>query len=109
MSLLLVELYIATAQPDTALALVNHIERQFAVSELPKVSSTDKEGVLKSIKEQKEPTRDSFDIVNDVFRMTLLKYRIKIYLMTHQLKLCKKEWETLVTMGTNMVIFFKNS
>lgn len=105
MCLLLIELYIATAQSDAALTLVNYIERQFAVSDLPKISSADKEGLIKPVKEQKEIKKDSSDIATDAFRMRLAKCKIKIYLITHQLKLCKKEWKAFATMGTNMVRF----
>ncbi|XP_033221857.1 CCR4-NOT transcription complex subunit 10 isoform X3 [Belonocnema kinseyi] len=100
--LLLIELYIATAQSDAALTLVNYIERQFSVSDLPKISSTDKEGLIKPAREEKEIKTDSSDIATDAFRMRLAKCKIRIYLITHQLKLCKKEWKAFTSMGTNM-------
>ena len=109
MCLLLIELYVVTNQPDTALTLINYIERQFAFLDLPKISSTDKEGLIKPVREQKELKKDSTDIATEAFRLKLTKCKIKIYLRTHQLKLCKKEWKTLMTIETNMVRFFISS
>lgn len=63
--------------------------------------SVDKESVIKSVKtEQKEQKKDINDIANNTFKIKLLKCKARIYLLTHQLKLCKKEWKTLVSLGT---------
>ncbi|KAF7414967.1 hypothetical protein HZH68_003456 [Vespula germanica] len=98
--LLLIELHIITEQPDAALSLINYIESQFISTDNSKIASVDKEGVMKVVKEQKEQKRDSNDIVTDLFKMKLLKCKARIYLLTHQLKLCKREWKTLVSLGT---------
>ncbi|XP_003487077.1 CCR4-NOT transcription complex subunit 10 [Bombus vosnesenskii] len=97
--LLLIELHIVTEQPDAALSLINYIESQLISTDNSKISSVDKEGIIKSIKEQKEPKRE-VDIVTDAFKLKLLKCKARIYLMMHQLKLCKREWKTLVSLGT---------
>ncbi|XP_051175412.1 CCR4-NOT transcription complex subunit 10 [Leptopilina boulardi] len=100
--LLLIELYIATGQPDAALTLVNYIERQFTVSDLSKVTLTDKEEFVKTSRELKETKKDSSEIAIDAFRIKLMKCKIRIYLITNQLKLCKKEWKNFGNMGTTM-------
>ncbi|XP_043587059.1 CCR4-NOT transcription complex subunit 10 isoform X1 [Bombus pyrosoma] len=97
--LLLIELHIVTEQPDAALSLINYIESQLISTDNSKISSVDKEGIIKSIKEQKEPKRE-VDMVTDAFKLKLLKCKARIYLMMHQLKLCKREWKTLVSLGT---------
>ncbi|XP_015190181.1 PREDICTED: CCR4-NOT transcription complex subunit 10 [Polistes dominula] len=97
---LLIELHIITEQPDAALLLINYIESQFISTDNSKIASVDKEGVMKVVKEQKEQKKDSNDIVTDLFKIKLLKYKARIYLLTHQLKLCKREWKTLVSLGT---------
>ena len=98
--LLLIELYIVTEQPDAALSILNYVESQFISTDNSKISSSiDKDGVIKSIKEQREQKKDVGDIVIDAFKIKLLKYKARIYLLTHQLKLCKKEWKTLVSLG----------
>lgn len=69
--------------------------------------SVDKESVIKSVKtEQKEQKKDINDIANNTFKIKLLKCKARIYLLTHQLKLCKKEWKTLVSLGTPVVMLF---
>ncbi|XP_046621243.1 CCR4-NOT transcription complex subunit 10-B [Neodiprion virginianus] len=97
--LLLLKLHIVTNQPDAALSLLNYIESQFVSTDTSKITPTDKENAIKPIKEQKEKT-DNVDAATDAFRIKLLKYKARIYLMTHQLKLCKKEWKALVASGT---------
>lgn len=97
--LLLIELHIVTEQPDAALSLINYIESQLVSTDNSKISPVDKEGIIKSIKEQKEPKKE-VDTVTDAFKIKLLKCKARIYLMTHQLKLCKREWKTLVSLGT---------
>ncbi|KAG7211993.1 hypothetical protein KM043_011189 [Ampulex compressa] len=98
--LLLIELHIVTDQPDAALSLVNYIESQFISTDNSKISSVDKEGVIKSVKEQKEQKNDVVDTATDAFKIKLLKYKARIYILMHQLKLCKREWKTLVSLGT---------
>ncbi|XP_006615017.1 CCR4-NOT transcription complex subunit 10 [Apis dorsata] len=97
--LLLIELHIITEQPDAALSLINYIESQLISTDNSKISSVDKEGIIKSIKEQKEPKKE-VDTATDAFKLKLLKCKARIYLMMHQLKLCKREWKTLVSLGT---------
>ncbi|XP_012284437.1 CCR4-NOT transcription complex subunit 10 isoform X2 [Orussus abietinus] len=97
--LLLIELHLMTEQPDAALALLNYIESQFISTDMSKITS-EKEGAIKPIKEQKEQKKDSIDAATDAFRIKLLKYKARIYLITHRLKLCKREWKTLVSLGT---------
>jgi len=72
-----------------------------------KISSVDKDGIMKSIKEQTEQKRDITDTLTDTFKIKLLKCKARIYLLTHQLKLCRKEWKTLVSLGTPVVILFE--
>ncbi|XP_019883613.2 CCR4-NOT transcription complex subunit 10 isoform X3 [Camponotus floridanus] len=99
--LLLIELYIIMEQPDAALSILNYVESQYISIDGSKVTSVDKDGIIKSkIKEQKEQKRDTNDAVTDVFKIKLLKCKARIYLLTHQLKLCKKEWKTIVSLGT---------
>ncbi|XP_018407159.1 PREDICTED: CCR4-NOT transcription complex subunit 10 [Cyphomyrmex costatus] len=106
--LLLIELYIVTEQPDAALSILNYVESQFISTDNSKISSIDKDGVMKSIKEQREQKKD-IDTVTDGFKIKLLKYKARIYLLTHQLKFCKKEWKTLVSLGivNTSTIFLK--
>lgn len=102
--LLLIELYIVTEQPDPALSILNYVESQFVSIDNSKMSSVDKDGVIKSIKEQREQKKDIGDTALDAFKIKLLKYKARIYLLTHQLKLCKKEWKTLVSLGTVVIL-----
>ncbi|CAL7936013.1 unnamed protein product [Xylocopa violacea] len=97
--LLLIELHIVTEQPDAALSLINYIESQLVSTDNSKISPVDKEGIIKSIKEQKEPKKE-VDVAVDAFKIKLLKCKARIYLLMHQLKLCKREWKTLVSLGT---------
>ncbi|XP_048509069.1 CCR4-NOT transcription complex subunit 10 isoform X2 [Athalia rosae] len=97
--LLLIELHIVTNQPDVALSLLNYIESQFVSTDTSKITPTDKENAIKPIKETPEK-RDNVDAATDAFRIKLLKYKARVYLMTHQLKLCKREWKALVSSGT---------
>ncbi|XP_076547685.1 CCR4-NOT transcription complex subunit 10 isoform X2 [Osmia lignaria lignaria] len=97
--LLLIELHIAIKQPDAALSLINYIESQLISTDNSKIAPVDKEGIMKSMKEQKEQKKE-VDTAVDAFKIKLLKCKARIYLMTHQLKLCKREWKTLVSMGT---------
>jgi hypothetical protein len=39
------------------------------------------------------------DAVTDTFRLKLLQYRARCYLMTHALKVCKREIKGLITAG----------
>lgn len=94
--LLLIELHIVTEQTDAALSLINYIESQLISTDNSKVAPVDKEGIIKSMKEQKKEV----DISTDAFKIKLLKCKARIYLMTHQLKLCKREWKMLVSLGT---------
>ncbi|XP_067214110.1 CCR4-NOT transcription complex subunit 10 isoform X2 [Linepithema humile] len=99
--LLLIELYIVTEQPDAALTVLNYVESQLVSVDNSKISSVDKDGVIKSIKEQKEQKKNVSDThIIDAFKIKLLKCKARIYLLTHQLKLCKKEWKALVSLGT---------
>lgn len=99
--LLLIELYIIMEQPDAALSILNYIESQYVSIDGSKISSVDKDGIIKSkIKEQKEQKKDINDTATDAFKIKLLKCKARIYLSTHQLKLCKKEWKTIVSLGT---------
>lgn len=103
--LLLIELYITMEQPDAALSILNYVESQYVSIDGCKISSVDKDGVIKSkIKEQKEQKKDINDTVTDAFKIKLLKCKARIYLLTHQLKLCKKEWKTIVSLGILAVI-----
>lgn len=102
--LLLIELYIITEQPDTALSILNYVESQFVSPDNSKISSVDKDGVMKSVKDQKEQKKGVGDTVTDAFKIKLLKYKARIYLLTHQLKYCKKEWKSLVALSTPVVV-----
>lgn len=102
--LLLIELYIVTEQPDIGLSVLNYVESQFVSIDNSKISSVDKDGVMKSVKDQKEQKKGVSDTATDAFKIKLLKYKARIYLLTHQLKLCKKEWKTLVSLGTPVVV-----
>lgn len=95
-------MHIAIKQPDAALSLINYIESQLISTDNSKIAPVDKEGIMKSIKEQKEQKKE-VDTAVDAFKIKLLKCKARIYLMTHQLKLCKREWKTLVSMGTPAV------
>ncbi|KZC13924.1 CCR4-NOT transcription complex subunit 10 [Dufourea novaeangliae] len=79
--LLLIELHIIVDQPDAALSLINYIESQLISTDNSKIASVDKE-------------------VTDAFKVKLLKCKARIYLKMHQLKLCRREWKTLVSLCT---------
>ncbi|KAJ8679261.1 hypothetical protein QAD02_015048 [Eretmocerus hayati] len=120
--LLLVELHLMLGRPDTALALVNYIESQFlstaeslknALGEQTPNQKADP--LIKppartptAVPTEKEQKKDSMDIATDAFRIKLLKCKLRIYLRTLQLKLCKREWKTLVSLGmpTNISTIF---
>ena len=97
--LLLIELHIVTDQSDAALSLINYIESQLISTDNSKIAPVDKEGIMKSTKEQKEQKKE-VSTATDAFKVKLLKCKARIYLAMHQLKLCKREWKTLVSLGT---------
>ncbi|XP_076671022.1 CCR4-NOT transcription complex subunit 10 [Andrena cerasifolii] len=97
--LLLIELHIVTDQSDAALSLINYIESQLISTDNSKIAPADKEGILKSMKEQKEQKKE-VSTATDAFKVKLLKCKARIYLAMHQLRLCKREWKTLVSLGT---------
>jgi hypothetical protein len=41
----------------------------------------------------------SGDAATDTFRLKLLQYRARCYLMTHALKACKRDIKSLITAG----------
>uniref|UniRef100_A0A0C9RUB3 CCR4-NOT transcription complex subunit 10 n=1 Tax=Fopius arisanus TaxID=64838 RepID=A0A0C9RUB3_9HYME len=107
--LLLIELHIVTNRLDAALSLINYVESQFICStdsskltSSPSTPSGEKDGPSKNIviKELKERKKDSIDSTNDLFRIKLLKYKARVYLLLQQPKLCRKEWKLLVSLGT---------
>lgn len=103
--LLLIELYIATKNAETALTIVNYVESQFVSTEPGKLSgAVEKDAVSsKAAKEQKERRKETSDAATDEFRIKLLKYKARLYLMLQQPKLSKREWKTLVSLGTQVV------
>jgi CCR4-NOT transcription complex subunit 10 len=119
--LLLIELHLTLERPDTALTLVNYIEGQFTStvestkSALGEQNQNQKhDGIGKSSVRtittiEKEQKKDSIDVATDAFRIKLLKYKLKIYLRTLQLKLCKREWKTLVSLGMPTVSIFEQA
>lgn len=100
--LLLIELHIVTDQLDAALSLINYIESQLVSTDNSKIAPVDKEGIMKSMKEQKEQKKE-VSTATDAFKVKLLKCKARIYLAMHQLRLCKREWKTLVSLGTPVV------
>ncbi|XP_021933283.1 CCR4-NOT transcription complex subunit 10 isoform X3 [Zootermopsis nevadensis] len=95
--LLLLELQLCMHQPDKTLALVTYVENQFVVS-TDSVISSEKE--IKSLeKEHKEMKPVTGDAATDTFRLKLLQYRARCYLMMHALKACKREIKNLITAG----------
>ncbi|XP_076288997.1 CCR4-NOT transcription complex subunit 10 [Lasioglossum baleicum] len=97
--LLLIELHIVTDQLDAALSLITYIESQLISTDNSKLASVDKEGIMKSVTEQKEQKKET-DTATNAFKIKLLKCKARIYLLMHQLKLCKREWKTIVSLGT---------
>ncbi|XP_067004724.1 CCR4-NOT transcription complex subunit 10 [Anabrus simplex] len=94
--LLLIELHLCTYQPEKALTLISYIENQF-VSTDP-VITTEKD--MKPLeKEHKEKKPVSVDAATDAFRLKLLQYRARCYVLTHALKACKREIKSIVTSG----------
>ncbi|XP_063976215.1 CCR4-NOT transcription complex subunit 10 [Diachasmimorpha longicaudata] len=107
--LLLIELHIVTKRLNAALALINYVESQFICStdsskltSSPSVQDGPPKGI--GIKELKEKKKDSVDSTNDLFRLKLLKYKARVYLLLHQPKLCSMEWKLLVSLGTPVSI-----
>ncbi|XP_069676719.1 CCR4-NOT transcription complex subunit 10-like isoform X2 [Periplaneta americana] len=95
--LLLIELQLCMYQPDKTLALIAYIENQFVVSTESVISS---EKDMKPLeKEHKEKKPVVGDAATDTFRLKLLQYRARCYLMTHALKACKREIKNLITTG----------
>ncbi|KAJ9588355.1 hypothetical protein L9F63_018281 [Diploptera punctata] len=95
--LLLIELHLCMYQPDKILALIAYIENQFVVS-TDSVISTEKD--IKPLeKEHKEKKPVTGDAATDTFRLKLLQYRARCYLMTHALKACKREMKSVITGG----------
>ncbi|PSN45792.1 CCR4-NOT transcription complex subunit 10 [Blattella germanica] len=95
--LLFIELQLCMYQPDKTLALIAYIENQFVVS-TDSVMSSEKD--MKPLeKEHKEKKPITGDAATDTFRLKLLQYRTRCYLMTHALKACKRELKNLITAG----------
>lgn len=101
--LLLIELHIAMEQPDAALSVITYIENQLLSLDNGKVLSTTKDSPIKSIIEHKEQKELTNDTTKDAFKRKLSKCKVKIYLLMHQLKLCKKEWKTLAASSASTV------
>ncbi|GFG36368.1 hypothetical protein Cfor_01996 [Coptotermes formosanus] len=95
--LLLIELQLCMYQPDKTLALIAYIENQFVVSTDSVISS--EKDVKPLEKEHKEKKPVTGDAATDTFRLKLLQYRARCYLMTHALKACKREIKSLITAG----------
>ena len=111
---MLIELHLTLGKPVTAFALLNYIESQFTFttdsskSALGGEQSQNQkhEGLIKpntrtvaTLAAGKEQKKDSIDVATDAFGIKLLKYKLWIYAKTLQLKLCKREWKTLVSLG----------
>ncbi|KAF7994310.1 hypothetical protein HCN44_003400 [Aphidius gifuensis] len=113
--LLLIELYIQTNRLDATLSLINYVESQFICSSetIKSSSSGDNLNPTKTAsvsKETKIQKKDNTDSQNDLFRIKLLKYKARIYLLLRQPKLCQKEWDTMLLVGapqTTSTIFLK--
>lgn len=94
--LLLIELHLCTYQPEKALSLIAYIENQFVSTDT--VISSEKD--MKPLeKEHKEKKPVSVDAATDAFRVKLLQYRARCYLLTHSLKACKRELKCIVSSG----------
>lgn len=110
--MLLIELHIQTNRLDAALALVNYVESQFICADTVKLASTtttatpgtDKDNLVPPKLPVKEKKNDNTDTASDAFRIKLLKYKARLFLLLQQPKLCKKEWKMLVSLGTPMNI-----
>lgn len=95
--LLLTELQLCVYQPDKTLSLIAYIENQFVVSTDSVISS---EKDIKPLeREHKEKKPVTGDAATDTFRLKLLQYRARCYLMMHALKACKREIKNLITGG----------
>ncbi|XP_043279796.1 CCR4-NOT transcription complex subunit 10 isoform X2 [Venturia canescens] len=106
--LLVIELHIATNRPDAALSIVNYVESQFISKESGKLGGPvekDLGGIVpktSTLKDHKEQKKESLDAATDAFRIQLLKYKARIYLLLQQPKLCKREWKTLMSLGAKV-------
>ncbi|GLH02442.1 CCR4-NOT transcription complex subunit 10 [Gryllus bimaculatus] len=94
--LLLIELHLCTYQPEKALTLIAYIENQFVSTDTVITSEKDMKPLEKEHKEKKPV---SVDAATDAFRVKLLQYRARCYLLTHALKACKRELKSIVASG----------
>ncbi|KAK0173219.1 hypothetical protein PV328_006450 [Microctonus aethiopoides] len=103
--LLLIDIHMQTNRLDAALLLVNYVESQFISTDAAKLTSTavptgtDKETSTPKVV-IKEKKNDNSDAATEAFKIKLLKYKARLFLMLQQPKLCKKEWKMLVSLGT---------
>ncbi|XP_063221594.1 CCR4-NOT transcription complex subunit 10 isoform X2 [Bacillus rossius redtenbacheri] len=96
--LLLIELHLRAFQPGKALTLIQYIENQFVLTEGSSLGADkDIKPLEKEGKEKKVPA--CVDAATEAFRVKLLKYRARCYLMTHALKACKKELKSVIASG----------
>ncbi|OXU31107.1 hypothetical protein TSAR_016403 [Trichomalopsis sarcophagae] len=119
---ILLEIHLILGKPDTAMLLVHFVENQF--TSLPDSSKSvlgeqgqnqKHEGLIKAnskttanLAAEKEQKKDSIDVAAEAFRIKLMKFKLRIYLKTLQVKLCKREWKSLVSLGmpTNLSTIF---
>ncbi|CAD6233953.1 GSCOCG00007429001-RA-CDS, partial [Cotesia congregata] len=116
--LFLIELYIQTNRLALALALVNYVENQFICSNVADTKINAASSSSSSINLEKEKDKETCRIIlkekkndnwlpsnsdsnNEMFRIKLLKYKVRLLLLLQHPKLCKKEWKLLMSLTGN--------
>ncbi|XP_008546859.1 CCR4-NOT transcription complex subunit 10 [Microplitis demolitor] len=109
--LFLIELYIQTNRLALALALVNYVENQFICSNV--TDSKMNPGSTSAINLEKPDAKitvkdngkkndgwmgNNTDSNNEICRIKLLKYKVRLLLLLQHPKLCKKEWKLLMSL-----------
>jgi CCR4-NOT transcription complex subunit 10 len=97
-SLFAIELQLCVRQSDKALSLISYLENQL-INGTPNIKMLDK-----SVKEKKTP--QPLDPATEEFKRKLLKYKIRCYLMNHNLETSAREIGNLLKDKQNFEALF---
>ncbi|XP_044263264.1 CCR4-NOT transcription complex subunit 10 [Tribolium madens] len=99
-SLFAVELQLCVRQSDKALSLINYLENQL-INGTPNIKLLDK-----SAKEKDKKAPQPLDPAMEEFKKKLIKYKIRCYLMNHNLEIANKEISNLLKDKQNFRALF---
>ncbi|EFA06148.2 CCR4-NOT transcription complex subunit 10 isoform X1 [Tribolium castaneum] len=99
-SLFAIELQLCVRQSDKALSLINYLENQL-INGTPNIKLLDK-----TVKEKDKKAPQPLDPAMEEFKKKLIKYKIRCYLMNHNLEIANKEISNLLKDKQNFQALF---